>query len=355
MMNYAFSKLNNEIEDIPYLIDDFYYSNYNDKQYIKYGADNHFPFTLIQYYKKCSVLQCLIDGTVDFICGEGVKSNRVIMNSEGETFDDIIREIANDFILFGGFALQVIRNIKGEIKDIYVLDFSKIRVSKKIDRIFYSNDWVKYRCKAIEYKPFDTTSPTSIFYYKGNKSRGVYPLPLYHSCLMSILTQIKIKTYHLENISNNFCPSAIINFNNGIPTEEEKRQVEKDITDKFSGAENASKLIISWNEDRDKAVEIEKMEDDNFDSKYQALNNSTIQDIFTAFRAPQQLFGTALENIGFNNQEYIQAFKIYQKTVIGPIQKIIKNAFNKIDDTIIMDITPFNISDIDDTKNNEIK
>lgn len=305
-----------------------------NKEYVYYGTDNKFPSYLLELYSNCSTLTSIIDGTVDYISGNGIKTENQFLNgtinSKGDTLSELLRKISFDYLIFGGFAIQIIRNVKGEITELIWLDFSKIRVNEDETNIFYSNEWGKSKAKAKMYPSFDTNSPTSIFYYKGEKTRGVYPIPTYNSAIMSIETQIEIKKFHKTSIKNNFTSNLLINFNNGIPTDEEKKILERKIEDKFTGSDNAGKFLISWNEDKDKQTEILRLESDNFDEKYQALNKSSISDIFTSFRATPMLFGTPMENIGFNSQEYKESFELYNRVSISPIQHLLERVVKKI-------------------------
>lgn len=305
-----------------------------NKEYVYYGTNNKYPSYLLELYLNCSTLTSIIDGTVDYINGNGVQTDseflKGIINSKGEKIEDLLRKIAVDFQIFGGFTIQVIRNINNDITELIWLDFSKIRVNENEDKIFYSNDWGKNKAKAKIYPSFDQTSPSSIYYYKGDKTRGLYPIPTYNSAIMSIETQIEIKKFHKSSLLNNFTSNLLINFNNGIPTEDEKKVLERKISEKFTGGDNAGKFLISWNEDKDKQTEVIRLESDDFDDKYQALNKSSINDIFTSFRATPMLFGTPLENIGFSSQEYQDSFNLYNRVSVSPIQHLLERVINKI-------------------------
>lgn len=305
-----------------------------NKEYVYYGTNNKYPNYLLELYLNCSTLTSIIDGTVDYINGNGVQTDseflKGIINSKGEKIEDLLRKISVDFQIFGGFAIQIIRNINNDITELIWLDFSKIRVNENEDKIFYSNDWGKTKAKAKIYPSFDQTSPSSIYYYKGDKTRGLYPIPTYNSAIMSIETQIEIKKFHKSSLLNNFTSNLLINFNNGIPTEDEKKVLERKISEKFTGGDNAGKFLISWNEDKDKQTEVIRLESDNFDEKYQALNKSSINDIFTSFRATPMLFGTPLENIGFSSQEYQDSFNLYNRVSVSPIQHLLERVINKI-------------------------
>ena len=75
------------------------------KEYLFWGVDNKFPQDLFNLYLNCPIMSGIINGTVDFISGNEVVSDLDIVNREGETISDLVRKIALDYELFGGFAI----------------------------------------------------------------------------------------------------------------------------------------------------------------------------------------------------------------------------------------------------------
>ena len=51
-------------------------------------------------------------------------------------------------------------------------------------------------------------------------------------------------------------PSMLINFNNGIPNQEERTLLERRIAEKFSGSSNAGKFILAFNDNKETQAEI---------------------------------------------------------------------------------------------------
>lgn len=349
--NLAFSALNpylqdNKVENVE--------KEVSGVDFIAWGTDNRYPDYLFSLYTECTTLQSIINGTTDFACGNDITCNvqsfSKTVNKNDETIGDIVQRIVSDYIIFGGFALQVIRNAVGNITELYWVDFTKIRSDKKNEVFFYSEDWCKSygRVKYIKYPKFniDDSNPTSIFYYKGNKTRGTYPVPLYNAAITSCELEKKINEFHLNEISNNFLTSKIINFNSGIPDDDLKNEIERNINEKFSGSENAGRLLISFNANKDSETTITDIPMDDFADRYEALHKRSREQIFTAFRATPNLFGLPTETTGFNQQEFAEAFKLYNRTVVKPIQKVIVDTFDKIfgvDGSIT--ITPFNLED----------
>ena len=332
------------------------------KDFISYGENNQYPNYLFSLYSECATLQSIINGTSDFICGNDAICNvpkfNITVNKQGDTINDIIQRIAGDYLIFGGYALQVIRDYNNNISELYWVDFSKIRSNKKNNVLFYSEDWNKSfgRVKYITYPKFNINSehPSSIYYFKGNKTRSVYPTPLYNASIIACELEKKINHFHINEISNNFLTSKIINFNNGIPDDELKNEIERNLNEKFSGAENAGRLMISFNDSKESETTVSDITSDDFADRYEALAKRAREQIFTAFRAIPAIFGLMTESTGFNEQEFAEAFKLYNRTTVRPIQKNIVDTFNKIlgvENSIT--IKPFTLEENNDENNVE--
>lgn len=332
----------------------------NGKDFISWGDDNQYPNYLFGLYSDCATLQSIINGTSDFICGNDAvcyvpKFERTI-NKNGETINDLLQRISVDYLIFGGFAIQVIRDYSNNISELYWVDFSKLRSDKKNEVLYYSEDWNKSygRVKYITYPKFNANdkNPTSIYYFKGNKTRTVYPTPLFNASIIACELEKKINQFHLNEISNNFLTSKMINFNSGIPDDDLKVEIERNLNEKFSGAENAGRWLISFNDNKENETTVTDLATDNFADRYDALAKRTREQIFTAFRATPAIFGLMTESTGFNEQEFAESFRLYNRTTVRPMQKNIVDAINKI---LGMDgaisIVPFSIEE----NNNEEK
>lgn len=304
------------------------------RDFVNWGDNNDYPQYLYDIYQNCATLQSIINGCADYTYGNGIVFKDTNLNKEnqdGDTLEEVISKLILDRWIFGGFAFQVIYNILGQIVEILYLDFKNCRTDEKGTRVFYSKAWSKWGYKTQEYPAFNLDEPTGtqIFYYKGKKTRGVYPVPDYAASLISAETQIEIQKFHKMNIVNGFMVNSIINFNNGIPEDAQKNQIEEGLNDKFSGADNAGRVFVSWNEDKEKAVTVERLGDENSDKKYEQLADATRENIFISMRATPALFGM-VDKTGFNSVEYEQAFKLFNKTVINSVQKEITKIFEKV-------------------------
>ena len=81
----------------------------------------------------------------------------------------------------------------------------------------------------------------------------------------------------------------------------------------------------------------------DFGEKYKALAENSRQKIFTAFRAYPNLFGLSTST-GFNIEEFEQAFKLYNRTAVRPVQRLIADAYDRIyGQPGVLNIVPFSL------------
>lgn len=335
--NLQFAVCGQPTPEVPVLIE----PQHTGKPWVYYGTDNKYPEYLWSLFTRSALLQSIISGTTDYVLGNDVIAinptiNADHINDDGETLEDIIKLITNDYLIFGGFSIQVIFNKLGKVSELYWLDFRNCRIDEDKQKVYYSEEWTKKSSpKYVEYDVLDTKKRkgTAVVYFRGHNCRSVYPLPRYSGALNALETSTEIARYHLNAIHNNFNGNLVINFNNGEPSDDVKKEIEKKIKNKFAGAENGGAFLVSFNDSKDNGVTIERLQDDNTDKKYEQLRKDTYKEIFIAFRCQPQLFGFVIEGSLFNKEEYQQAFELYKKTVVKPIQQDIIRVFNKVYDT----------------------
>lgn len=336
-----------------------------NRNFVEWGKGNNYPGYLLDLYNNVTTLRSIINGNIDFITGDDVSILPLgerfadgIMNTRGDLITDIVRDLAKDYNLYGGFALQIIRDHNGDVAEIYYIDMRFIRSNKENDVFYYNEHWEKGgRKDVIIYPKFlrnlDWASLTdeerdrhasSILFVK-NVHTQVYPAPMYAASVLSCEIEKAISQYHWNSLNNNFCPDIIINFNNGDPGDEIKEEIVSDLEEKFSGYQNGKRFMVSFNKDRMSAVTIDAIKTDDFSERYKALEESSRRQIFAAFRAQPLLFGLNSDvSTGFSTDEFEQTFKLYNRTQIRPVQRLIADAFDRIYGSKgVLTIKPFSL------------
>ena len=334
------------------------------KDLVEWGNRNSYPDYLLDLYNNVPTLRSIINGNIDFITGDDVSILPLTdnfpngqMNNRGDNIREQIKDIAKDYEIYGGFALQIIRNLIGMVAEVYYIDMRFLRTNKEGNVFYYCEDWSKSGKKdVIVYPAFmpnlkwdalddeqRNRNASSILYVK-NVHTQVYPAPLYAASIKACEIERLIDDFHINSLQNQFVSSAIINFNNGDPGDEMKKEIEDAINEKFAGAANGGRIMLSFNKNKESATDIVEFEVKDFGERYKALSEHSRQQIFTAFRANPNLFGIPTEGNGFANEQYAESFKLYNRTQIQPVQRLIADTYDKIYATKgVLTIVPFSM------------
>ena len=117
----------------------------------------------------------------------------------------------------------------------------------------------------------------------------------------------EISNYHLNNIMNGLSPSMLINFNNGIPNQEERQLIENRIAQKFSGSSNAGKFILAFNDNKEAQADITPVQLSDAHNQYQFLSDESSKKIMVAHRIVSPMLLGIKDNTGLgNNAEEIK-------------------------------------------------
>lgn len=334
------------------------------KDLVEWGNRNSYPDYLLDLYNNVPTLRSIINGNIDFITGDDVSILPLTdnlpdgqMNNRGDYIREQIKDISKDYEIYGGFALQIIRNLIGMVAEVYYIDMRFLRTNKEGNVFYYCEDWSKSGKKDVLVYPafmpnlkWDTLddeqrnrNASSILYVK-NVHTQVYPAPLYAASIKACEIERLIDDFHINSLQNQFVSSAIINFNNGDPGDEMKKEIEDAINEKFAGAANGGRIMLSFNKNKESATDIVEFEVKDFGERYKALSEHSRQQIFTAFRANPNLFGIPTEGNGFANEQYAESFKLYNRTQIQPVQRLIADTYDKIYGTKgVLSIVPFSM------------
>jgi len=332
------------------------------RDYIEYSDasgewKNLYPNFLIDLYNTSSTHAAIVNTTSEMISGEDilvdendnleqfVKLKKFFAQANGkETLHEVIKKIAFDFKLQGAYALHIIWNkARTEISEIYHIGVEKIRAGKPnamgvIDTYYVCADWSNTRTnKPMPIAAFNTkdrTSPSQILYtglYSPNMD--VYHTPDYQAATCWILTDSKVSEYMLNVITSGFSGTHLISFANGVPSQAERIQIERSLAAKFSGSENAGKMVLTFSDDKTRTPEITPIGMSDSDKQFLNMQETLIQNILTSHRVTSPLlFGIRDKGggLGSNVDEMNSAFEIYLNTVIKGYQKNILKTLSKI-------------------------
>ena len=315
--------------------------------WVFYGQNNLLPQYFIELYDNCAIHKAIVKSKVNQILGDEITSEDnpeavwQLVN-EDENIVDVMRKCVLDFMLFGGFALNIIwSKDRKTIAEIYHLDFSRVRSGKidpdtdKVDTYYYSPMWEDTRkFPPQEFPAFSKNEkdPVQIFYFKiYQPGLSYYPVPDWSAGQRSIEIDIEIKNFHMNNLRQGMVPSLWINYNNGIPGEEEQRILVRALESQYGGTDNAGQAIVSFNESKEQSPEIVQIPRNDHDSYYQSLYEDISRSILSSHRVSSaELFGISTPGKLGSRNEIIDHSEYFSRMVIQPYQDELLPVFNKL-------------------------
>ena len=337
--------------NIPHLVEK------SNQDWVSFGEDNLYPNYLLDLFLGSAINGALVKSIGAMIYGEGLAATNadesidtkesylrlteLLHNSD----DDVLKDLAMDLKLFGGCYVNVIwSRDRSRIAKMKHIPAQYIRSGKIIDgeveHYYYSADWSKTRkaeYKPRAYKAFDTedrTQASQILMIRDKNPALFYGFaPDYVAATDWIQMELEIAQFHLSNITSGMTPSMHVGFSNGIPTEEERRTIERQLNAKFAGSGNAGKILITFNDGKETAPVIEPIQMNDAQSAWEGMSKQAVNQILAGHRVTSPiLFGIRAEGggLGNNADELRDAFSLFTNTVIVPFQSTLLKGLDKI-------------------------
>jgi len=325
------------------------------RDWVDYGFDNQYGDYLRDLYLGSSIQAAVVNGVSEMIYGDGLdatdreekpeqwlKTQKLLENSD----EDIMRQLCFDLKLYGQCYVQVIWNrVRTEVAEMRFLPAHTVRTGiadsqGRVDCYYVSPDWSRMReprFAPVKYPALDLEdrSEAAVVYQIKAYQPGIfyYGLPDYVGATNYVELDREISSFHLNNIRNGLFPSMLLSFNNGVPTDEERRTIERHVNDKFSGSGNAGRLLISFNDGSDSAPQLTPVNPNDNDGMYEFLAKECTTKILAGHRVTSPLlFGIRGDGSGFGNnaEELRDAFSLFQNTVIKPYQRTLLDGLQVI-------------------------
>lgn len=347
------------------------------EKYVAYGDDNNYYATLLES-KQSPTNSALINGISDMIYGRGLYATDAAKKPDEYAMmvqlftEDLMRKICDDFYTLGQASFQVIYDTAHtKIMEVAHMPIQNLRPEKMneegdIEAYYYCDDWAnaKTNDKHERIPVFGSSNEgLEVFVIKPYKAGFHYFSPVeYQSGLDYAFVEIELAKFHLNNIFNKFSANMIINFNNGVPEEDQQRIIEGKIKDKFTGTEGDS-VIVAFNDNKENAASIESVNLPDAHNQYQFIAEEASRKIMVSHRVVSPLLFGLPQNggLGSNADEIKMAATLFDNTVIKPMQRLIIEAvnsilaFNDVSLNVFMltsqplDFTEMEVESVDDT------
>tara|TARA_R110001592_G_scaffold204577_1_gene454641 strand:+ start:16755 stop:18029 length:1275 start_codon:yes stop_codon:yes gene_type:complete len=321
------------------------------KDYVQYGDDNDYYTFLIQNYLHSATNNAAIKSISDLIYGKGICiEGSEIDSNEVKDLRDLVshrdlKKIILERKMLGQAAMQVIyskaggndRKVVG-IKHfpIHTLRPEKMNSDGVIMNYFYHPDWVNKR-PTDQLKKIPTFGNSKeiieLMILKPYVSGYSYFSPVgYSGVLPYCELENEISDYLLNEAKNSFSGTKVINFNNGVPSSEERDAISRDVKNKLTGS-RGQKVIVAFNESAENQATVEDISLNDAPAHYEYLANEAMHKILVGHRVTSPMLlgikdgGNGLAS---NSDEIMVASQLFNSTVIRNFQDEIIDSLSEV-------------------------
>ena len=316
------------------------------EDWVKFGDKNDYYQFLIDRYNNSTTNNQVINNIVKLIFGKGLDARdagrkpneyaQMKMLFSKET----TKRAVTDMYLLGQCALQVIYSKnKKTIVDVQHMPVHLLRPQKCnkegiIENYYYSDNWDKLRDFPPTLIPsFGNGDRTLEILMIGNYTIGqkYFSSVSYLGGISYAKLEEDISEYLISLVETGFTPLKIINFNNGVPSEDLQRTINDSVVSQTTGA-SGKKVLISFNSDESKKTTIDSIGLDNAAGQYEYLSNEARDKILLSHGVTSGLLFGIHTASGFssNADELKTAFVLFDNNVIIPNQEQFCDGIDKI-------------------------
>ena len=345
-----------------------------------WGIKNNFPNLLLDLYAQSPTHHSACDFAIASILGNGVDFEQMKLNGDevvpnvNQTWDEVIKSLATDYILYGSYAIEVIMNKDGKTFSFYHIPLDRVRWSEydengEIPSYWICTDWTeigKYPPIEVEAlsisnnKRLEKGKPYLFVFRTYSPTMNYYTQPKYAAGISAIQSEIEFVQHDLKSAVNNFIPSGMLVLDE-VENDEERQGIIDNINKMFVGTNNSNSLMISFRSsvEQQNPTFVPFTANNGNVNIYADANERTINRILCAHQIPSAaLIGLPdLNNSGFSSEaaKLETAYQLYNKltgnsnrmAVIRTLNQMF--ALNGIETEIIM--KPLSFSDFGDDAN----
>jgi hypothetical protein len=318
----------------------------NRDAWVGFGEDNNFFQFLIDRYNGSTTNNAVINNVIKLIYGRGLDATDSSKkpNEYAQMMmlfrKDIVKKGVADLKMLGQYAYQLIYNkskdaiIRVEHIPVQLLRAEKCNKKGEIEAYYYSDNWEdtkKFEPKRIP--AFGFGDKTLEILYIGNYTVGqkYYSNVDYIGAITYAKLEEEIADYLINDVQNGFSPTSVVNFNNGIPDEEKRKLISRQVSATLTGSKG-KKVVVSFNNDETKKTTVDSIPLNDAPKHYEYLSQEAQGKILLGHGVVSGLqFGIPSAN-GFssNADELKNAITLFDNMVIRYFQDTFIDGIEKV-------------------------
>lgn len=309
---------------------------YRNQPWVSWGQDNIFVNGLYDLLDYSPIHNACVRSKIDNIVGQGFVTDYTV--SKKETLNDVFRDMVFDYIITGNIFLEVIwkEDRSQGLAGLHYIPAKHMRVGLppnaelEVNKFYYCRNWLDYKKAGViefhKFEPKNYTDRQIIQIRDRNPAYFAYGAPQYLAVINDIRLNHEITVYNLANLINGANPSLWVHYSDGFPqSEQEQRDILRRTEERYMGAQNAGKVIVSYSEGPEGKPEITQISSNLQQGFYQEVFELVQRQILSGHKIPDGALIGLPSPTGFNSSAELleTAHNLFMKTSIEPVQKFL--------------------------------
>lgn len=321
---------------------------------VKWGVDNLYPQFLNSLYYDNPIHQGIIDQKVKFITAAGCNLEGGNLNNGQSINDlnDLIEDVSYDNEI--GATFCVLFQKRGNVWHFKSVGFELIRATEDGIYYEYSEDWSKAPSEKVGYRLIKSIhnlndedvecilvsirKPKQRKFMDG-KNRGLtasyYPVVGYSGSITDIMASIEMGYFTFAETVNGFKGGTFISLGNGVPTDDKKREIEREIKGTATDRDKQGGLGLGYHTGADTKPEVYQLNGNDLDKRYDQAKKTCRDSIMIGHGViSPALFGIVSESLFGSREELETSYVLFKRNYVkhqqDHVSKPISWSFRKL-------------------------
>jgi hypothetical protein len=314
--------------------------------WVEFGEDNNYFQYLIDRYTYSTTNNAIINNISRLVYGRGLmaldasKKPNEYAQMMSLFHADCVRKLVIDRKMLGQCAIQVhYSKDRKKILKAYHIPVNLLRAEKcnkdgEVEGYYYSDNWQdvkKYAPKRIPAYGFSNEQIEILFVKPYTVGMKYYAYPDYQGAIPYAKLEEEIADYLINEVQHGFSGTKVINFNNGIPTEEQQSIITNKVNAQLTGSKGL-RTIVAFNASETSKTTVDDIPLNDAPEHYSYLSEECLRKIMLGHNVTSPLLFGIATSTGFssNADELKNSSILFDNMVIKPMQDELLEAFDRI-------------------------
>ena len=314
--------------------------------WVEFGEDNNYFQYLIDRYTYSTTNNAIINNISRLVYGRGLsaldasKKPNEYAQMMALLHPDCVRKLVVDRKMLGQCAIQIHYSkdhkkiLKAYHMPVNLLRAEKCNKDGEVEGYYYSDNWQdvkKYAPKRIPAYGFSNEQIEILYVKPYTVGMKYYAYPDYQGAVPYAKLEEEIADYLINEVQHGFSGTKVINFNNGIPTEEQQSIITSKVNAQLTGSKGL-RTIVAFNASETSKTTVDDIPLNDAPEHYSYLSEECLRKIMLGHNVTSPLLFGIASTTGFssNADELKNSSILFDNMVIKPMQDELLEAFDRI-------------------------